>query len=38
VGSILILGFILLIGPLALLFGVDSRVDDPRQGWPSTRS
>ena len=26
--------FIVLIGPLALLYGADSRVDDRRRGWP----
>jgi hypothetical protein len=26
--------FIVLIGPLALWLGTDSRVDDPRDWWP----
>jgi hypothetical protein len=31
-GVVLVLAFLAVIGPLALLYGVDSRVDDPR-GW-----
>jgi hypothetical protein len=35
-GAILVLVFILLVGPLSLLYGVDSRVheDRPRGWWP----
>ena len=32
-----ILVFIALIGPLAVLYGVDSRLDDRRNGWPRSR-
>jgi hypothetical protein len=31
-GVALVLAFLAVIGPLALWYGVDSRVDDPR-GW-----
>ncbi len=39
-GAILILSFILLIGPLSVLYGVDSRVyeERPRAWWPGARS
>jgi hypothetical protein len=39
VGVVLVLAFLVAIGPLAYLYGVDSRVDDPR-GWlvPRRRS
>jgi hypothetical protein len=30
-----VVAFIVLIGPLALLYGADSRVDDRRRGWPA---
>jgi len=33
----LAIAFIVLIGPLAVLYGVDSRVDDRRGGWPDQR-
>jgi hypothetical protein len=33
----LAIAFIVLIGPLAVLYGVDSRVDDRRGGWPNQR-
>jgi hypothetical protein len=33
----LAIAFIVLIGPLAVLYGVDSRVDDRRGGWPNRR-
>ena len=33
----LAIGLVVLIGPLALLYGVDSRVEDRRGGWPSRR-
>jgi hypothetical protein len=32
--TLFVLLFIVLIGPLALRYGVDSRVDDRRDGWP----
>jgi hypothetical protein len=31
-GVVLVLAFLAVLGPLALWYGVDSRVDDPR-GW-----
>jgi hypothetical protein len=37
VTAVLVLAFLVLIGPLAVLYGVDSRVDDRRDGWPGTR-
>lgn len=33
--DLLVLAFLVLLGPLALLFGADSRVDDPRGWWPA---
>ena len=33
-----VVAFIILIGPLALLYGVDSRVDDRPNGWPDSRT
>ena len=35
--AFVVLAFIVLIGPLAVLYGVDSRVDERRDGWPATR-
>jgi hypothetical protein len=38
VSGILVIGFIVLVGPLALLFGVDSRIRDDKSGrgwWPA---
>ena len=37
-GAILVLMFVLLVGPLALRYGVDSRVHEerPRAWWPGT--
>jgi hypothetical protein len=35
--TLLVLVFVVLIGPLAVLYGVDSRLDDRRDGWPATR-
>jgi hypothetical protein len=35
--ALVVLAFIVLVGPLAVLYGVDSRVDDRRDGWPSAR-
>jgi hypothetical protein len=29
------IAFVVLIGPLAVLYGVDSRIDDRRDGWPN---
>jgi len=37
-GQMILLAFFLLVGPLAVLFGVDSRVDEPRGAWPAGRS
>jgi hypothetical protein len=31
---LLVVLFIVVIGPLAVLYGVDSRLDDRRHGWP----
>lgn len=36
--QIILLAFFLLVGPLAVLFGVDSRLDDRRGSWPAGRS
>ena len=33
--ELLVVAFLLGIGPLALLLGVDSREDDPRGWWPA---
>jgi hypothetical protein len=32
--ALLVVVFIVVIGPLAVLSGVDSRLDDRRNGWP----
>jgi hypothetical protein len=32
--ALVLVMFIVLIGPLAVRYGVDSRVDDRRDGWP----
>lgn len=32
--ALVVLAFIILIGPLAVRFGVDSRLDERRNGWP----
>ena len=37
VTALVVLAFIVLIGPLAVLYGADSRLDDRRAGWPTTR-
>jgi hypothetical protein len=37
-GQVLLLAFFLLVGPLAVLFGADSRVDERRGAWPTVRS
>jgi hypothetical protein len=34
----LVIVFIILIGPLAVRYGADSRLDDRRDGWPGTHS
>lgn len=34
--ALLVIVFIVLFGPLALLYGADSRLDDRRNGWPET--
>jgi hypothetical protein len=37
--ALVVVAFIVLIGPLALLYGADSRVQrDRRNGWPGKRS
>jgi hypothetical protein len=36
--ALLVVAFVVLIGPLAVFFGVDSRLDDPRRGWPRARA
>ena len=36
--TLLVIVFIVLIGPLAVRYGADSRLDDRRNGWPGTRS
>jgi hypothetical protein len=36
IGTVLI-ALLVLAGPLALVFGVDSRRDEGRHGWPSER-
>ncbi len=36
VAALMALAFVVLIGPLAVLYGADSRVDDRREGWPTT--
>jgi len=36
--QIVLLAFFLLVGPLAVLFGADSRLDDRRGSWPAGRS
>jgi len=38
VTALVLIAFIVLIGPLAIRYGVDSRVDDRRNGWPDRRS
>jgi hypothetical protein len=35
--GLVLLALIVLIGPLAIRYGTNSRVDDPRNGWPSAR-
>jgi nitrogen fixation-related uncharacterized protein len=37
-GLVLVMVFLLAIGPLALLYGVDSRRWDDRGWWPGARS
>jgi len=37
VTALVVLAFVVLIGPLAVLYGADSRCDDRRDGWPGTR-
>jgi hypothetical protein len=36
-GVVLVIAFLLAIGPLALLYGVDSRSWDERGWWPGER-
>lgn len=33
--DLVVVAFLVLVGPLALLCGADSRVDDPRGWWPA---
>ena len=35
--ALFVFGFFVLIGPLAVLYGTDSRLDDRRDGWPAKR-
>jgi hypothetical protein len=37
VTALVVIAFVVLIGPLAVLYGADSRRDDRRDGWPGTR-
>ena len=37
-GAMILLAFIVLVGPLAYFFGVDSRVVDERGWWPAGRA
>jgi hypothetical protein len=37
-GLVIVIAFLLAIGPLALLYGVDSRRPDERGWWPGARS
>jgi hypothetical protein len=36
-GLVIVIGFLVAIGPLALLYGVDSRSWDERGWWPGER-
>jgi hypothetical protein len=36
-GVLLVIAFLLAVGPLALLYGVDSRRSDQRGWWPGER-
>ncbi len=36
--ALLVIVSIVLIGPLAVRYGADSRLDDRRDGWPGTHS
>jgi hypothetical protein len=36
--ALVMVAFVVLIGPLAVFFGVDSGLDDRRHGWPGTRA
>jgi hypothetical protein len=35
--ALVVIAFVVLSGPLAVLYGVDSRCDDRRDGWPDRR-
>jgi hypothetical protein len=37
-GLVIVIAFLVAIGPLALLYGVDSRSWDERGWWPGVRS
>ncbi len=34
---LIVLLFVVVIGPLAVRYGADSRLDDRRNGWPQSR-
>jgi hypothetical protein len=36
-GALFVIVFVLVVGPLALLYGVDSRRSDERGWWPGTQ-
>ena len=36
--GLLVVAFVVLIGPLAVFYGVDSHLDDRRKGWPGARA
>jgi len=36
-GAFVVMSFVLVVGPLALLYGVDSRRWEERSGWPHAR-
>jgi hypothetical protein len=38
VTALVAIALIVLIGPLAVRYGADSRLDDRRNGWPGTRT
>lgn len=37
VTALVVIAFVVLVGPLAVLYGADSRLDDRRNGWPRNR-
>jgi hypothetical protein len=36
-GVLIVIAFVLVLGPLALVYGVDSRSPDERSWWPGDR-